>query len=135
MKTGKPFPVPVRAAAKPKNRFDCLKCPGYCCTYSEIEVQKSDVERLARHFRLGYAAAKDRFTKTNRKGVMMMRHAKDTIFRSICAQFDQERRICTVYKARPGVCRQYPDSTRCGYYEFLKFERAQQGDENTVALT
>lgn len=135
MKTGtKPFPVPVKAD-KPKNRFNCLKCPGYCCTYSEIEVKKADIERLAKHFDLTYAAARERFTKTNAKGVIMMRHAKDTIFDSICAQFDQKERRCTVYKARPSVCRAYPLSTRCGYYEFLKFEREQQGDEKMVALT
>ena len=93
------------------------------------------MERLARHFGLNYNAAEARFTKTNAKGVMMMRHRKDTVFDSICAQFDQEKRQCTVYEARPGVCRKYPDSTRCGYYDFLKFEREQQGDEELVALT
>jgi hypothetical protein len=40
-----------------------------------------------------------------------------------------------VYDARPGVCRKYPDSSRCGYYDFLRFERAQQGDQEMVALT
>ncbi len=48
---------------------------------------------------------------------------------------DQEKRRCTVYEARPGVCRKYPDSSRCGYYDFLRFERTQQGDEEYVALT
>ena len=134
MKNGKPFPIPVRAS-KPAARYSCSKCPGYCCTYSEIEVTQSDVDRLARHFGISSAAAAMRFTKTNAKGLMMMRHRKDTIFDTICAQFDQEKRQCTVYHARPGVCRQYPDSTRCGYYEFLKFEREQQGDEEMVALT
>ena len=134
MKNGKPFPIPVRAS-KPAPRYSCSKCPGYCCTYSEIEVKVSDVDRLARHFGISYRAAEKRFTKTNAKGVLMMRHKKDRIFDTICAQFDQEKRQCTVYHARPGVCRQYPDSTRCGYYEFLKFEREQQGDDELVALT
>ena len=134
MKNGKPFPIPVRVA-KPKPRYSCSKCPGYCCSYTEIEVKVSDVDRLARHFGISYRAAEARFTKTNAKGVMMMRHAKDKIFDTICAQFDQEKRQCTVYHARPGVCRQYPDSPRCGYFEFLKFEREQQGEEDWVALT
>ena len=38
-------------------------------------------------------------------------------------------------QARPAVCRQYPDSPRCGYYEFLKFERAHQDDPDFIALT
>ena len=133
MKNGKPFPVPVRS--KPAVKYSCAKCPGYCCTYQEIEVHERDVQRLANHFEISYDAAQERFTKTNAKGVMMMRHRKDTVFKSICAQFDQEARRCTVYTARPGVCRKYPDSSRCGYYDFLKFEREQQGDEELVALT
>ena len=40
MKKTKPFPVPVRA------KYSCLKCPGYCCSYPEIEVTPRDIERL-----------------------------------------------------------------------------------------
>ena len=134
MKNGKPFPIPVRA--KPVVQYNCLKCPGYCCTYTEIEVNTRDIERLAKHFDLTYAQAEDRFTKSDAKGkIRMMRHRKDTVFDSICMMFDQEKRRCTVYHARPGVCRKYPDSSRCGYYEFLKFEREQQDDKEWVALT
>jgi Fe-S-cluster containining protein len=126
----KPFPVPVRV------KYSCAKCPGYCCSYSEIEVGKRDIERLARHFGLPYRVAEERFTKPDAKNkIRMMRHRKDRIFDSMCMMFDQEKRRCTVYEARPGVCRKYPDSTRCGYYDFLRFEREQQGDEELVALT
>ena len=48
---------------------------------------------------------------------------------------DQEKRRCSIYEARPGTCRQYPASSNCGYYDFLRFERTQQGDEEFVALT
>ena len=126
----KPFPVPVRA------KYSCAKCPGYCCTYAEIEVTSRDIERLAKHFGLTYAVAEERFTKPDAKQkIRMRRHRKDRIFDSTCMMFDQEKRRCTVYEARPGVCRKYPDSARCGYYDFLKFEREQQGDEEMVALT
>ena len=126
----KPFPVPVRV------NYSCAKCPAFCCTYSEIEVTPRDIERLARHFGLNYATAEERFTKADAKDTMrMMRHRKDRVFDSACMMLDQEKRRCTVYGARPGVCRKYPDSTRCGYYDFLRFERAQQGDQEMVALT
>jgi Fe-S-cluster containining protein len=46
--------------------------------------------------------------------------------------FDQEQRRCTVYAARPSVCRIYPEARTCGYYEFLKFERIQQGDDDFI---
>jgi Fe-S-cluster containining protein len=133
MKNGKPFPIPVRAKTP---RYSCEKCPAYCCTYTEIEVTPRDIERLARHFDLTYAQAEERFTKTNGEaGRRLLRHRKDKIFDSTCTFLDQDKRRCTIYEARPGVCRKYPDSNRCGYYEFLKFEREQQGDEEHVALT
>src|SRR5689334_6905788 len=130
MKNTKPFPIPVRV------QYSCNKCPAYCCTYSDIEVGKRDIARLARHFGLDYERAEERFTKVDpEKGVRLLRHRKDKIFDSTCMFLDQDKRQCTVYDARPGVCRKYPDSARCGYYEFLRFEREQQGDEQYVALT
>ena len=32
--------------------YDCLKCPGYCCSYPVIEVKDRDAERIAKHFGL-----------------------------------------------------------------------------------
>jgi Fe-S-cluster containining protein len=126
----KPFPVPVRV------QYSCKKCPAFCCTYSEIEITSRDIERLARHFDLSYAQAEERFTKPDpKKKIRMLRHKKDRIFDSACMMLDQKTRRCTVYEARPGVCRKYPDSQRCGYYDFLRFERTQQGDDTLVALT
>ena len=130
MKNGKPFPVPVR------NNYSCAKCPGYCCSYPEIEVTSRDIQRLAKRFELDYAAAEQRFTKYDAKErVRLLRHKKDTVFATVCTFFDQDKRRCGVYESRPGVCREYPDSKHCGYYEFLKFERAHQDDPDFIALT
>ena len=117
-------------------RYSCLKCPGYCCSYPEIEVTPRDIERLAKHFGVGYKEAEERYTKYDPKEkVLLLRHKKDKVFESTCMLFDQEKRRCTVYESRPAVCRGYPDSNRCGYYEFLKFERAHQDDKHFIALT
>jgi Fe-S-cluster containining protein len=132
MKNGKPFPIPVRAKTV---HYSCNKCPAYCCTYSEIEISTYDIERLARHFGVDPETAAQRFSKTDAKGTTMLRHKKDSIFTSACMFLDQKERRCTVYHARPGVCRKFPDSSRCGYYEFLKFEREQQDDKEWIALT
>jgi Fe-S-cluster containining protein len=135
MKKGKPFPVPVRAA-KPRVQYSCLKCPGYCCSYPEIEVTPRDIERLARHFDVSYAQAEEKFTKYDKKEkVRNLRHQKDEHFATVCVMFDRKARRCTVYEARPSVCRAYPDSPRCGYYDFLKFERAHQDDPDFIAVT
>jgi Fe-S-cluster containining protein len=126
----KPFPVPVRV------HYSCNECPAYCCTYGEIEVSDFDIARLAKHFGLSAREAKERFTKPDAKNtIRMMRHKQDRIFSSACMLLDQKTRKCTVYDARPGTCRKYPQASRCGYYEFLKFEREQQGDEKFIAMT
>jgi Fe-S-cluster containining protein len=110
MRKAKPFPIPVRA------KYSCLKCPGYCCSYPEIEVTPRDIERLGRHFGLEYRVAEERFTKYDPvEKVRLLRHRKDHVFDSTCMLFDQEKRRCTVYESRPAVCREYPDSPRCGY--------------------
>ncbi len=95
-----------------------------------------DIERLARHFSLDYKRAEERLTKYDPvEKVRLLRHKKDKVFQSTCMLFDQEKRRCTVYESRPAVCREYPDSRRCGYYDFLKFEREHQDDPEFIALT
>lgn len=132
MKSSKPFPVPVRV----KKKYSCEKCPAFCCTYSDIEITRADIARLGKHFGMGYDEAEARFTKPDaKKTARLLRHKADKHFNTACALLDQETRRCTVYDARPGVCRKYPDNARCGYYDFLAFEREQQGDEAFIATT
>lgn len=117
-------------------QYDCTKCPGYCCSYPLIEVSRRDIARLARHFSLSYEDAEARYTKYDRgEKVRSLRQQKDEHFGSICRLFDTKVRRCTVYEVRPEVCRDYPDSKRCGYYEFLDFEREFQDDPEFVAVT
>lgn len=118
-----------------KVRYDCSKCPGYCCSYDRISVTAFDIERLAKHFTLPVPVARERFTwryRTKDVDERILRHHKDHVYKSVCRFFDREQRRCTVYEARPGVCRKYPEFSRCGYYEFLKFERVQQGDDTFI---
>jgi Fe-S-cluster containining protein len=63
-----------------------------------------------------------------------MRRKPDEHFGKICRFFDTKERRCTVYKARPAVCRSYPGK-RCGYYDFLTFERRAQNDPDYIAST
>ncbi len=120
-------------AAKPipsRVKFDCGRCPGYCCSY-EIPVNTVDLKRLARHFGVTEASAAKRYTKIF-EGEPVLRHHKDHIYKSMCMFFDRDERRCTVYTARPSICRTYPSGERCGYYEFLQFERDQHGDEDFI---
>jgi len=123
-------------AARSKVAYDCTKCPAYCCSYPLIEVGKRDIARLAKHFGVSHGDAERRFTKYDPGAkVRGLRHQQDEHFKQVCRFFDTEKRRCTVYEARPAVCRDFPDGKRCGYYDFLLFEREQQGDPQWVATT
>lgn len=115
--------------------YDCTKCPGYCCSYPVIALDKRDVSRLARHFGLDDDEAERRFTKDAHGHKRIMRRKTDEHFGRICRFFDTVKRNCTVYEARPKACRAYPGEPRCGYYDFLKFEREHQDDPDYVATT
>ena len=117
-------------------QYDCSKCPGYCCSYPLIEVGKRDLARLAKHFDITYAQAESRYTRFDRsEKVRSLKQQDDKHFGKICKMFDTKKRQCTVYEARPGVCREYPVAKTCGYYDFLLFERDQQEDKKFVATT
>lgn len=123
--------------ASPKVRYDCSKCPGYCCSYPRIEVKEADVKRLARHFGVELAVAQRRFTriyKDDENHERILKHQKDDVYGSICRFFDTRERRCTIYAARPDVCRQYPNGSRCGYYEFIRFERKHQDNPDFIPL-
>ena len=120
----------------PKVSFNCKRCPGYCCSYPRIEVKKRDLRRLAKHFGLSLEAARKKFTKRGLEdGERILRHKSDDIYGTVCRFFDREERMCTVYKARPTICRDFPGTRRCGYYDFLTFERGLLEDPDHVATT
>ena len=114
--------------------YNCAKCPGYCCSYPLIQLTKRDVERLARHFELTFEQARKKFTKTDPEAKYAMRRKKDQHFGKICQFFDTTERRCTIYTARPAICREYPGGG-CGYYSFLMSERSSQKDKDQIAST
>lgn len=115
--------------------YNCSKCPGYCCSYPVIAINKRDVERLARFHEIDFDTAVKRFTKRAHGHKYLMRRKADPHFGKICQFFDIEARRCTIYKGRPSTCRAYPGPGRCGYYDFLSFERRIQDDPERVAIT
>lgn len=115
--------------------YSCERCPAYCCTYARIRVTNLDLRRLARHFGISLEAARKKLTKKgDEPGEKVLRHRKDQHYGTACRLLDPETRFCTVYEARPEICRQFPGTTRCGYYDFLTFERRRQDDPDFVAI-
>ncbi len=119
----------------PRKKYDCLKCPGYCCSYPVIEVKDRDAARIARHFNMPLDKAEKKFFKSSHGYKRVMRRKKDKHFGRICQFFDTEARRCTIYEARPWPCRDFPGEDNCGYWDFLSFERNAQEDENYVSTT
>lgn len=118
-----------------RKNYNCAKCPGYCCSYPIIPLNKRDLTRLARYFGLSERETKKKYTVPRENEDMTMRRKADKHFGRICQFFHTENRNCTIYEGRPLACRGYPETPRCGYYEFLKFERNLQEDKDMVAHT
>ena len=118
-----------------KAKYDCMKCPGYCCSYPVIEVKDKDAVRIAEHFHMPLEKAEKKFFKKAHGYARIMRRQKDKVYGKICQFFDTKERRCTIYYARPSTCRIFPGKGRCGYYDFLKFERDGQEDQTYVSTT
>ncbi len=99
-----------------RKHYDCLKCPGYCCSYPIIVVTKRDLARIARHFTISEAEAEERYCVARHGHKRILQRKPDTHFRRICRFFDTAAR-------------------RCGYYDFLSFERDAQNDPDYVSTT
>ena len=119
--------------ARRKLQYDCDNCPAYCCSYPRIILDKKDLKRLARYFGLSLQEARRKLTKKGAEpGERILRHRKDEVFGTVCRFLDRETRMCTVYDARPEICRDYPGLRKCGYYDFLQFERRLQEDPEFI---
>jgi Fe-S-cluster containining protein len=119
---------------QPRTYFDCTKCPAFCCSiYERVQVTKRDITRLAKYFGVTFETARRRYT-ARWEGERILKKVEDVIFPETCMFLDQEKRGCTIYHARPKVCREYPDRSRCAYYDVLQFERRQQNDETVIPL-
>jgi Fe-S-cluster containining protein len=115
-------------------RYNCAKCPAYCCTYPRTAVTEADIRRLAKGLGKPVKWVREKYTKEV-EGERVLRHKHDEIFETCCRFLDVETRKCTVYEHRPGICRKFPGTVRCGYYDFLTFERRAQDDPEYIALT
>ena len=80
--------------------FDCLAC-GACCLHAGgVLLLDDDVARLAAHFELSGDDVRMRYTSD---GEHLRTKGRDD---PACVFLDGKR--CTVYEARPQVCRDYP---------------------------
>jgi Fe-S-cluster containining protein len=91
---------------------------------------------LAKHHGLSYDEAVAQFTRYEPDyGHHILLHKKDKIYKSSCRFLDTKLRRCTIYEARPALCRQHPEESHCGYYDFLMWERKHQDDDEFIPLS
>ncbi len=115
-------------------KYDCDKCVAYCCSiYERVQVKARDVRRLASHFGVTVEVATARYTKLHGTERILRRKA-DRLFGQACMFLNQDTRKCTIYDARPGTCREFPEASRCAYFDLIEFERIQQDDPDVVPL-
>lgn len=107
--------------------YDCNTCPAYCCGYPIIEVKKADIRRLARHFKISEAAAKEKFTEKENNRVRKMRQRHDKKLNTpVCMLLNQKTRQCSIYRARPEICRAHPGD-RCEWHDRRQLESLAAG--------
>ena len=89
-------------AAQIQPRIDCTTCAN-CCRCGVVEVQRGDVEALARHLNVTTDEAARKYTRLDRDSPST-RLLKNN--RSGCVFL--RGNLCAVYPARPKACRNFP---------------------------
>jgi len=94
-----------RIAEGIEQEIDCTQCAN-CCRMATAKVTERDVQRLARHFRVKpQRIMSDYVVPDDEEGSILRRRENgECVFLS--------GNLCTVYEARPDVCRRYPHLVR-----------------------
>jgi Fe-S-cluster containining protein len=94
-----------RIAQGIEDQIDCRQCAN-CCRMATAKVEERDIERLARHFRVPVQRIlADYVVEDAEEGHILRRHPDGA-----CVLL--EGNDCSVYGARPDVCRRYPHLVR-----------------------
>ena len=119
---------------KPRSYYNCVECPAFCCSvYERVQVTKRDIRRLAKHFGVTEEVATARYTKMY-AGERVLRRKRDHLFGQACQFINPETRGCGIYNVRPAVCREFPTTRRCAYWDLFQFEKEQQDDPDMLPL-
>lgn len=110
--------------------YECEGCRAYCCTvYERVQITERDAKRLASHLRIKPGAFFRKYTFGDR----LLARKDDTPEGKACVFLDTDTRRCTVYEARPDICRSWPHHAapgaegRCAYYDLAYLARKESG--------
>lgn len=107
LRSTKPADLELRAKAisdSVATQIDCTQC-GNCCRAYEVTVRSKDIPRLATHLDLQTNEFVRAYLKKDNQG--------EFIFKQKPCPF-LKKNSCTVYDARPTVCRSYPHFGKAG---------------------
>ncbi|GHB28669.1 YkgJ family cysteine cluster protein [Mongoliitalea lutea] len=90
--------------------MDCLTCANCCKTTSPIFLQ-TDIERLAKVFRMKPSEFTDEYLFRDADG--------DFVLKSAPCPFLNSDNTCLVYEERPKACREYPHTNRKNMHGIL----------------
>jgi len=94
-----------RIAEGIEEQIDCSVCAN-CCRVATVKVSERDVERLARYLRVTPAGFVAEYTMESEDQGAILRWSEE----SGCVFLDGT--ACTVYDARPDICRRFPHLVR-----------------------
>lgn len=102
--------------------YDCGDCVAFCCTgVYAVSLAGVDYARLALKLEVSPAELKRKYMTDG----VTLRKKEDPIGGTACVFLDTTERRCTVYSARPEVCRVWPRPEhaapgavgRCAFYD------------------
>lgn len=85
-----------------QSEFNCLKCGKCCCLSDPISITVRDAERISKHLDITKERFLEKFAKesgSSDSGLSLL---------TLPCIFFKEGTGCTVYEARPMICRMYP---------------------------
>lgn len=84
-------------------RTDCLSCANCCKTTGPL-FTSTDVERIAKHFRMKPSQFIDEFLRVDEDN--------DYVLQSVPCTFLGADNYCSIYDVRPKACREFPHTDR-----------------------
>ena len=92
----------------------CNYCPGYCCYRlkgATLFIDATDINRIARYFKITDGEVRKRYLEG--RNTFKVKSDGSCLFLS-----DEKLRArCTIHKARPRQCREFPYGEPCPYLE------------------
>lgn len=84
-------------------RSDCLTCANCCKTTGPL-FTNTDIERIAKHFRMKPSQFIDQFLRIDEEN--------DYVLQSVPCTFLGADNYCSIYEVRPKACREFPHTDR-----------------------